>query len=156
MSDNRTRKFMLTNLLAFFKMGTLTATRPSARAKSSGRGCFAHPLSFPGKVGYDLSRQPIPTTQLENRWPSCLRSRGLNGTSDTKTSNLGNADPATEWPSRLDDASFPDNPCMEIRARDWQVQEQPAKAIRPARRHTQSAGMKEGLNGCSMFRRRKA
>jgi hypothetical protein len=151
MSDNRTRKFMLTNLLVFFKLGTLTATRPSARAKSSGSGCSAHPLSFPSRVGYDLSKQPIPTTEIENRWPSCLRSRGLNGTSDTQLSNLGNADPATEWPSRLDDASFPDNPCVEIRARDWQVQEQPAQAIRPARRHKATAGMHRGLIGCSIF-----
>ena len=151
MSDNRTRKILLTMQFVWSKLGTLTVARPPARAKSSEGGCHDHPPSFPIMVGYDLSRQSIPTTEIENRWPSCLRSRGLNGTSDTQLSNLGNADPATEWPSRLDDASFPDNPCMEIRARDWQVQEQPAQAIRPARRHTQSADMKEGLNGCSMF-----
>ena len=63
---------MLTNLLAFFKMGTLTVTRPSARARSSGSGCCAHPLSFPSTVGYDLSSK-IPTIKAENRWPSCLR-----------------------------------------------------------------------------------
>jgi len=154
MSENRTRKFLLTMRFVLSKLGTLTATRPSARAKSSESGCFVHPLLFPDEVGNDLSRK-IPKIKSENRWPSCLRSRGLNGTGDKESSNLGNANPATEWPSRLGDASFPDNPCVEIRARDWQAQEQPAKAIRPARKHKRSAGMKEGLNGRSMFRRRK-
>ena len=100
---------MLTNVLAFFKMGTLTVTRPPARAKSSGSGCSAHPLSFPSRVGYDLSRQPIPTTQLENRWPSCFRQ------ADNERSHRR----LKAEPESLRDSELSGLPLVESRATKW-------------------------------------
>jgi hypothetical protein len=145
MSYNQTRKICLTTSLSLSKLGTLAVTRPTARAVSSERGCRNTLSHSQLRMGHDLSKQAIPKSEFENRWPTCLRKRrGLNGTSDIY-SNLGNADPATEWPSRLDDASLPENPCSEIPARDWQALEQPAQAIRPARRDKRNAGKEEGL-----------
>ena len=62
---------LLTNKIAYSKLGTLTVTRLSARSNRSGSGWPIHPLLFLSRLGHDLSKQSIQNSQIWNCWFLC-------------------------------------------------------------------------------------